>query len=123
MPLPPRVFVDPYGNAALQRPIVGEPYDRKVVVVPRFEVPHTDLPPAHFCEYGFVIEWNRKFYLGLAFTKKEKKYWYPREEYESISEVIRSMEVYVSASWATSPNGPEYDPKRFGPGTYEPFSG
>ena len=83
-----------------------------------FAVPHSDNPPKPFCEHGLVFTDGSKFFLGLQFVGG-RRFIYPHEPFDSADEVVASMQKYQSASWATSPNGKEYDGARFGKGRYE----
>lgn len=87
------------------------------IVLSHFDLPHSGNPPQPFCEHGVVYGKNGAFYLGLQFVSGAR-FIYPNEAFGSVEAVVASMQVYQSASWATSPTGPEYDAGRFGPGTY-----
>lgn len=95
-----------------------QPSRGRTLVLKYFAVPHSGNPPKPYCEHGMVFEEGGQFFLGLQFVGG-RQFIYPQEAFPSIEAVKASMSKYSSASWATSPTGPEYDARRFGPGRYE----
>lgn len=116
----PLDWENPEGTAANPIPLDWADQE-EVLVVGHFSLPHSGNPPRPFCKYGQVWAKGGKYFLGLTFNG-DRQFIYPFEPFATPEAVIASMQRYKSASWATSPTGPEYDGARFGKGRYRQVS-
>lgn len=96
-------------------------------IIANFNIPHSGNDVANrgyaaFCQSGQVYYDDespeyQEFVLGLTFFGGAE-FVYDNQRFNSAEACIASMQIYGSASHATSPTGDEYDGGRFGPGTY-----